>query len=161
MLKNHIELNEVTWNTAGHVTVTPNQEEGRDWICRERDRLLNLVYFVSYTPEGRALLWAEVPVGGKTAAQCRVNLTAAIRQRFPTRMVHDQTPQYANEPTLTDAEIDLVIDAHLAAHAYKVAFAAGDQAAMKLAEEQFIVASRFVTDALYEASMGHVISMVW
>jgi hypothetical protein len=162
MLKNFIDLNQATWNTAGHVTVAEdNSDPGRPWNCRERDRLLNLVYFVSYTKAGRALLWSEVPAGGKTPAQVRTNLTTKIRALFPTRMVHDQEPNIADEPTLTDAEVNLVIDAHLAAHAYKDADAAGDQDAMKEAREQFIVASRFVTDALYEASMGHIISMVW
>lgn len=141
-----IEFNRTLNATAGHFKVVPDStiepEDGQT--------LLHLVFFLTYTREGRQLLRDNRPLRPKgpplTAAQAGERLRVALRRSFPK---------------LKDDVLDLVIETHLAADAFAAlpnTATAAEREPREAAYSQRIMA---VLGALHDDAMAHEFSMNW
>ncbi|HET7504385.1 MAG TPA: hypothetical protein VFK02_25360 [Kofleriaceae bacterium] len=110
------------------------------------DRLLHLLFFLTYTADGRALLKSNSPYHEKTVSEdeAKQNLWKALRASFSA---------------VSDDAIMRVIDMHLAADE----FAAASANNAPTAQQEAIYSQKLlaVLGSLYDDAMGHEFSLNW
>ena len=141
-----ITFNRALNGTAGHFKVVPDSDIDAD----DGQTLLHLIFFLTYTREGRQLLRNNRPLRPKgsqlTAAQATERLKAELRRSFPK---------------LEDDVLNLVIEAHLAADAFAALPDTASAAERQPREAAYSERVMAVLGALHDDAMGHEFSMNW
>ena len=108
------------------------------------NRLLQLLYFLFYTQQGRKVL-DDNRLNKKNEAQIRVDLATSLQAQFAVK-----------DPALT-----AIIEAHLAGDRYAMAFKEGDAAAAKAQGDLYSDRVFAVLAVLHDDAMGYEFSCAW
>jgi hypothetical protein len=139
----HIDFNEDTLQNAGYVMIDDHHLRKQD-----HDSLSYLVFYMTYSRQGKALWAANRPYGGTTPEQAKTALMTRLQADF------------AGVPA---PEREALIDAHIAASLYQNATIGGNQNPDEAARQATIYKQKiaYICGQLYEHGLAHDFSMSW
>jgi hypothetical protein len=142
-----IDYEEGRAERVGYLKIEPGTPS---MVSPDSDTVLRLLFFLTYTEEGRSLLLEytfdrdqrDQLVPGKT----RQELKAELQKHFPS---------------LDNARLEITLDAHFAAGAYVAAFKTSAHDQLLPLQDLYKQKLAAMLGALYDDSMGRDFSCIW